>query len=384
MHLTGIFPHNIEQDIPAGPVDLVQCEDCELVQMKQTYSLEEMYGDNYGYRSGLNATMVEHLKNNMTYIQNMTSLKPNDIILDIGSNDGTSLNFLAGKNYQLIGIDPSSDKFREFYHSDINLVSDFFNEENFKKIFDDQKAKIVTSFSMFYDLEDPLQFVQHIFNILADDGVWLTEQSYLPSMLKTNSFDTICQEHLEYYSLKQIDWIAKKLGLKILDINLNDINGGSFQVLLAKSTSSFPAKHLKIEALRKNEELFFRKDPFQEFISAVNQAKDDLIELLNRLKSENKKVFALGASTKGNVLLQYFGINTDLIQYVGEVNPNKFNCFTPGTKIPIISENKLLEMQPDYLLVLPWHFKDFFLTNKNFKGIKLIFPLPGLQVIEID
>ncbi len=384
MHLTGIFPKKKDQDIPSGPVDLVQCAQCELVQMEQTYSLEEMYGDNYGYRSGLNSSMVEHLKNNITYIQHIVKLKANDIVLDIGSNDGTSLNFLANQNYQLIGIDPSAEKFREHYHPDVNLVTDFFNEANFKKIFGNQKAKIVTSFSMFYDLEDPLQFAQDIYNILADDGVWFMEQSYLPSMLKTNSFDTICQEHLEYYSLKQIDWIAKKLHLKVIDINLNDVNGGSFQVVLAKSTTKLTSKNSKIDLFRANEETFFNRNPFKFFIDSVNRAKKELIDLLQKLKKENKKVYALGASTKGNVLLQYFDICSELIEFVGEVNPNKFNCFTPGTQIPIKSENEVLGMNPDYLLILPWHFKDFFINNKKFEGMKLIFPLPVLEVIELD
>lgn len=383
MHLTGIFPKSKDQDIASGPVDLVQCAQCELVQMEQTYSLEEMYGDNYGYRSGLNSSMVAHLKNNISYIQTIVKLKANDIVLDIGSNDGTSLNFLVNQNYQLIGIDPSAEKFREHYHPDVNLVTDFFNEANFKKIFGDQKAKIVTSFSMFYDLEDPLQFAQDIYNILADDGVWFMEQSYLPSMLKTNSFDTICQEHLEYYSLKQVDWIANKLGFKILDINLNDINGGSFQVVLAKLTGGPPRNQKQIDIFRKNEEFFFSQDPFQGFNNSLKHLKNDLISLLQKLKKANKKVFALGASTKGNVLLQFFGITNNLIEYVGEVNPNKFNCFTPGTCIPIIKEDDMLKMMPDYLLILPWHFKDFFITNKKFKGIKLIFPLPKLQIIDL-
>jgi len=263
-------------------------------------------------------------------------------------------------------------------------VTDFFNEKNFKKIFGEQKAKIVTSFSMFYDLEHPLQFAEDINNILADDGVWFMEQSYLPSMLQTNSFDTICQEHLEYYSFKQIEWIANKLQLKIIDINLNDVNGGSFQVVLAKSSGKFQSENLKIEAFKKSEQAFFNQDPFQKFIHQVSQAKTDLTELLQKLLNENKKVYALGASTKGNVLLQYFNITPDLVEFVGEVNPNKFNCYTPGTHIPIRDENELLEMNPDYFMVLPWHFKDFFIKNNKFKGMKLIFPLPELQVIEVD
>ena len=224
MSLTGIFPTKKNQIIANGPVDLVQCQNCLLVQLLQTYSLKDMYGLNYGYRSGLNKSMTQHLKSNINFIMTFINLEKQDIVLDIGSNDGTTLNFLSEHNLNLVGMDPSGEKFREHYRSDVTLIPDFFSKEKFKLLFKLEKAKLVTSFSMFYDLENPMQFAQDVYDILAPDGVWFMEQSYLPAMIEANSFDTICQEHLEYYSFYQIQYLAKKIGFTILDVQTNNIN----------------------------------------------------------------------------------------------------------------------------------------------------------------
>jgi hypothetical protein len=196
-YLTGVFPASKEQIVTKGPMDMVWCPDSGLVQMKQSYSLNEMYGDNYGYRSGLNQSMVNHLENKVNMLLRKAQTKPGDIILDIGSNDATSLKCYPAY-MRRIGIDPTGKKFKEYYIDDIALVPDFFTADNFRKIFPNDKATIVTSIAMFYDLEDPVKFATDIASILADNGIWHFEQSYLPSMLRNNSYDTICQEHLEY------------------------------------------------------------------------------------------------------------------------------------------------------------------------------------------
>jgi len=384
MTLTGIFSKNKSKSIANGPVDLVQCDLCKLVQLLQTYNLKDMYGLNYGYRSGLNSGMVNHLKSNIDYIRQFVSLKNQDIVLDIGSNDGTTLNYLSKNNLLLIGMDPSGEKFRQYYNSDVTLITDFFSKEKFTNLFNNKKASLVTSFSMFYDLEDPLQFAQDVHSILDIDGIWFMEQSYLPSMIKTNSFDTICQEHLEYYSFNQIEYLAEKIGFNILDVNTNDVNGGSFQVVLGKNKKLNSENQKKIKKFKDDEKIFFQSQPFQKFKNNVLKAKIDLINMLTKLKADNKRVFALGASTKGNVLLQFFEIDKLLIPYIGEVNSTKFGTFTPGTNIPIISEDDLLKKNPDYLLILPWHFRNFFINNEKFKGIKLIFPLPKLEIIHVN
>ena len=384
-YLTGVFPKSKEQTITKGPVDLVWCPESGLVQLKQSYSLEEMYGDNYGYRSGLNQSMVNHLQQKARTLLAKVSVHPGDIILDIGSNDATSLHSYPA-NLRRIGIDPSASKFKEFYTDEIVLVPDFFTSENFKNIFPGEKAKIITSIAMFYDLENPVQFARDIAEVLADDGVWHFEQSYLPSMLRTNSYDTICQEHLEYYSLLSVKYILNQCGLKIIDVDMNDINGGSFAVTACKKNGGYTANQAVISWMLEEEEKMglSTAPPYLEFAERVEQHRYSLLNLLDKLKNDGKKIIGYGASTKGNVLLQYCNIGTQYLDCIAEVNEQKFGSYTPGTLIPIVSEQEAKAMKPDYLFVLPWHFRHSILPReKEYRtgGGKFIFPLPFIEIV---
>lgn len=384
-YLTGVFPSAKEQVVTKGPVDMVWCPDSGLVQMKQSYSLDEMYGDNYGYRSGLNQSMVSHLQQKVTMLLRKVPARPGNIILDIGSNDATSLKCYPS-SLRRIGIDPTGKKFREYYTDDIALVPDFFTADNFRSIFGNEKATIVTSIAMFYDLEDPVRFATDIEAILADDGVWHFEQSYLPSMLRTNSYDTICQEHLEYYSLLAVNYILEKAGLKVIDIEMNDINGGSFAVTAAKKSSALPVNQAVISWMLEEEIRMGlnTERPYREFAERVAAHRDGLLSLLEKLKNDGKKIIGYGASTKGNVLLQYCGIDTRYLDCIAEVNDQKFGSFTPGTLIPIVSEAEARAMKPDYLFVLPWHFRNSILgREKEYRaaGGKFIFPLPFIEIV---
>jgi hypothetical protein len=342
-----------------------------------------MYGINYGYRSGLNTSMVLHLQKKIKAILESVTLKEGDLVLDIGSNDSTTLQAYPPNSATLVGIDPTGVKFYKYYPPHVQLISDFFSSALVSKKFPGQKAKIITSFSMFYDLEDPMEFMRQINDVLADDGVWVLEQSYMPYMLERNSYDTICHEHLEFYSLRQIKWMADKVGLKIIDVEFNEINGGSFSVMVvkAKGDSSISPTVKNILDLE-NKQGLLTLSPYLEFAIRVKNSKQELLEFLKTTQSKGKTVAALGASTKGNVLLQYCELNEKNILFVGEVNNEKYGCFTPGTWIPIIPESDLLEKAPDYLIVLPWHFKDYFLSQRKYSQFNLVFPLPKLLIVE--
>ena len=384
--LTGIFPEERNAKFTTGPLCLVKCtgegEVCGLLQLEHSYDLEEMYGMNYGYRSGLNASMVKHLHSKIDKIIGKTKLCEGDLVIDIGSNDSTTLHRYPSNGLNLVGIDPTGVKFHKYYPSHIQLLPHFFSSTLVKEHFPDKKAKIVTSFSMFYDLEDPIDFMRQVYDILADEGIWVFEQSYMPTMLETNSYDTVCHEHLEFYSLHQIKWMADRVGFKIIDVEFNNINGGSFSVTALKSS-----RDLELSVQIKNildEENSKKLDtliPYQAFAERVTQAKDSLLKFIAASHAEGKTVGALGASTKGNVILQYCGLTRNEIEYVGEVNTEKFGCYTPGTWIPIIPEEELFAKELDYLIVLPWHFKDFFVNNKKFSKFKLVFPLPQIEVL---
>ncbi len=386
--LTGVFPREKSNQVTSGPLRLVKCigendDECGLLQLEHSYELSEMYGENYGYRSGLNDSMVKHLHKKVERILASVELNDGDLVVDIGSNDSTTLQAYPSSGPNLVGIDPTGIKFHKYYPDHIQLIPDFFSSRLLNNRFPGKKAKIITSFSMFYDLEKPMKFMQEVFDVLADDGVWVFEQSYMPTMLEMNSYDTVCHEHLEYYALSQIKWMSDRVGFSIVDVEFNQINGGSFSVTVKKAGPTTNHSSIVKEILNNEEDLKLASlEPYLEFAKRVKKTKIDLLSFIEKAKLDGKTIGALGASTKGNVLLQYCGMKETDISFVGEVNPEKYECFTPGTLIPIIPEDELLTKAPDFLLVLPWHFKDFFVNSPKFDNSKLLFPLPEVSTGE--
>ena len=383
--LTGVFPKEKDKNITTGPLRLVKCmggsDTCGLLQLEHSYPLEEMYGENYGYRSGLNSSMVKHLHEKVKKILEKIVVKEGDLVLDIGSNDSTTLQAYSNNGPMLVGMDPTGVKFREYYPAHIQLIPNFFSSSLIKNQFPEKKAKVITSFSMFYDLENPTEFMKEIHKVLADDGIWVFEQSYMPTMLATNSYDTICHEHLEFYALHQIKWMTDRVGFKIIDVELNDVNGGSFSVTVSKHNGDKTISPSVQKILDSEYEMGLDTlVPYKAFAERAAKSKQDFLKFIKTARAEGKKVAALGASTKGNVLLQYCELTENDIFCVGDVNTDKFGSYTPGTWIPIIPEDKLLEINPDYLVVLPWHFRNFFVTNKKFSNSNLVFPLPQVDI----
>jgi hypothetical protein len=329
--------------------------------------------------------MVGHLHDKVQALRNLVELNTADVVLDIGSNDGTTLSFYP-EGLIRVGMDPTAARFRRFYPEGVNVIADFFSADRFKKDMGPRKAKIVTSIAMFYDLERPLEFVQQVADVLHDQGIWHFEQSYMPSMLSQTAYDTICHEHLEYYGLRQIQWMIDRCGLRIIDVELNDVNGGSFAVTVAKADSRFKPNTEQIERIAQDEARLGLDTlaPFESFAHRVFAHRDDLSQLLQHLEGEGAQVLGYGASTKGNVILQFCGITTEQLPFIAEVNEDKFGCFTPGTGIPIISEREARAMKPDYFLVMPWHFRENLVAREaEFlrNGGKMIFPLPTIEVV---
>lgn len=388
--LTGVFPKTATEQVLTGPLEVVKCSEenggCGLVQMRHSYPLGEMYGENYGYRSGLNQSMVKHLHHRTACARAIADPQPGDIILDIGSNDSTTLRSYGDVGYRLIGMDPTGVKFHSYYPEWVDLIPDFFNAAAFKNRFGNEKAKIVTSIAMFYDLEDPTDFMRQIRDVLADDGIWVFEQSYLPLMVERNAYDTVCHEHLSYYGVQQIQWMTDAAGLEILDVELNDINGGSFCITVAKKGSRYRANTKRVQELllKEQQEGYNALPLYDRFRQGVEKHRDELCEMVHRLNRSGKRVYGYGASTKGNVLLQYCGFTAQDIVAIAEVNTEKFGRFTPGTQIPIVSEAEARAQSPDYLLVLPWHFRDGIVQREaNYLngGGQLLFPLPTLEAV---
>lgn len=390
--LSGKFPKISEEDPPRSPLILIKCDDfknpnaCGLVQLQHSSEPEQMYVGGYGYLSGMNQTMISHLKDITEKLENIVNLKSGDLVIDIGSNDGTLLKSYTAKNIKRLGIDPGGDQYKQYYPKDIVLISDFFPTPKINKLYPNQKAKIITSIAMFYDLENPMEFVKDIKNYLHQDGVWVLEQSYLPSMLEANAFDTICHEHLEYYAFKQIEWMLNKHDLKVIDVDVNLINGGSFKIYVAHKDKKIKTNVDDINALREYEQNLKLDTmyPYKAFTRRVTAIKSELTTFLKQEKSKGKIIFTYGASTKGNILLNYFRLTNTIISAAAERNEKKWGCVTPGTRIPIISEEAARKLRPDYFLVLPWHFKDEFIKRETEylnNGGTFIFPLPTISKI---
>ena len=390
LFVKGEVPSFLQQPYP---LQLVRCsgkDGCGLVQLKHTISPSVLYS-HYGYQSGINERMRANLSDLVTKAEKFVELKNGDTVLDIGCNDGTLLCFYQNEGLDKLGFDPAQNIAEIAKGKGLNVVNDFFSFEAYTKARPNVKAKLVTSIAMFYDLEEPRKFVHDVASLLADDGVWVIEQSYLPFMLEKNSFDTICHEHLEYYSLKQIEWMLERENLQVQKIEFNDINGGSFRLFIRQRRFGDipPIEALEISRVRENEKsLGLETDaPYKAFCEASLKVGQDLRNLLIELKESGKSVYLYGASTKGNTILQFCDIDQNLVKKAADRNPDKWERFTLGTNIPIISEEQARAENPDYFLVLPWHFFEGFKKREEAfikRGGKFILPLPEVQIIGQD
>ncbi len=384
--LTGVFPRDSSVAVTSGPLDLVWCPDSGLLQLRHSYEANEMYGENYGYRSGLNQSMVDHLAAKVAYLERLVAPAAGDIIIDIGSNDGTLLKAYRTPGLRRIGIDPTGSKFAACYPDGITLVPEFFSSQALRSV-ESGYARVVTSIAMFYDLESPIDFARQVESILRDDGIWHFEQSYMPSMVRLNSYDTICHEHLEYYSLAVVNSVLAAAGLCVVDVVMNAVNGGSFAVTAAKAGNrSIRPNYAVIEWMLRQEQRmgFDTPRPYRDFEERVFRHREDLTRLLAGLNADGKRILGYGASTKGNVVLQFCGLTSKDIVAIAEVNQEKFGRVTPGSHIPIVSEAEARAMRPDYFLVLPWHFKDGIVRREAeylAAGGRLIFPFPEIEIV---
>ena len=384
LSFTGVFPLPGEA-VPTGRLALMVCDDCGLVQLADEFPPEQLYGDNYGYRSGLNAGMVAHLTRTVDRIERMVDMTQ-ATVLDIGSNDGTLLGAYTTPQLSRIGIDPTSGKFQEFHDPGMIAVEKFFTADAFWAV-SKRPARVVTSIAMFYDLPDPIGFAKDVYRVMETDGLWHLEVAYAPKMLRNGAYDTICHEHLEYYSLGTLASILAEAGFRIISATTNGTNGGSIAITAAKAGSRRwqPDTTLVPWLLdMERQQRVDRAETWLRFADGVRETQRNLHDLLFDLHMDGATISGLGASTKGNVLLQTTGIDYRLLDQIGDVNPYKYGRRTPGTRIPIFCEDDVVAAKPDYLLVLPWHFREGItraMSDYLAQGGKLIFPLPDIEVV---
>lgn len=371
------------------PLTVVLCDRskndkaCGLVQLRETAERDLMYRS-YFYRSGTNPMMREALQNIVSEVKSKVELKPGDAVLDIGCNDGTMLSYYPDFT-ERIGIDPAENIDRSALDQSIKVAADYFSKNKALELSGGKQFKVITSIAMFYDLDDPNAFVADAKAALAPGGVWCVQLSYLPTSLATLNFYDVCHEHLEYYTLRVLESLMARHGLKIFDASLNEVNGGSLRIFVANENDARPVSATLQGFYKKEDALnLFSTEPYQEFGKKVAELKKITLDYIAEKKNNGGSVIGLGASTKGNVLLQFFGIDKQMVPHLSERNPEKVGLRTLGTDIELISEEKARELQPSAMLVLIWFFKDELLKREKdylAKGGSLMFPMPYPHVV---
>lgn len=389
------FLHDDETDKAVkAPLELVLCNatdgGCGLLQLKHTVSNEALYRS-YWYLSGTNKTMTDELQRIARMAESLISLKSGDLVLDIGANDGTLLRGYETKRVIRVGFEPAKNLAKFNREETDKIFDDFFNFAAFQKEFGGAKAKIITAIAMFYDLDDPSGFVGDVAKCLDKDGVFIVQMSYLSLMLEKNEVGNVCHEHLEYYSLFSLENLLSRHNLEVFDVELNEINGGSFRIYIKHkygggSINIKSGSEKRVLNLRKSEKTLGldEKNAYDDFVKRINLLRGKTREFIKNETAKGRKVYVYGASTKGNTLLQYYDLCYPLIMAAAERNHLKWGKKTVGTKIPIVSEEEARKDNPDYFLILPWHFLDEFVKREAEylkKGGKFIIPMPEFKII---
>ena len=382
--LSSAFPYKNLKYKKIIPMIFGICKNCRSVQLLHNYDLKALYNNDYGYRSGINQSMIDHLTNITNDIKKIIKFKIGDYVLDIASNDATLLKSYKFSKINYVGIDPTINKYKKFYPKNFKTKSTLFSKNKYLNLSNKQKAKVITSIAMFYDVQNPNEFVSDIKDILSKNGIWVMEMYYLPILLKYNAYDSICHEHITYFSLNQINYLCEKNNLKIFKVSLNSMNCGSIRYFICHRDARFKLDYNSLNKCKKLEKILDQDSCFYNFKKRIKFLSKKLNLIIKNLNKRKKTIHVYGASTKGNISLQYSKLSVKDISFVADRNPLKWNRKMPGSNIPIISEASSRAKNPDYYLVLPWHFKKGFIKReKKFlaKGGKLIFPLPKIEIL---
>ncbi len=359
-----------------APLDLVLCDRCSLLQLRHTAPQELLYARYYWYRSGVTATMRRALRDITSEVETLVPLRAGDVVLDIGANDGTLLASYAVGGLRRVGCEPANNLIDLLRPNADHVMHDFWTWEGYRALADESgfgKAKVITAIGMFYDLEDPNRFIRDAREALADDGIFVAQLMCLAPMLETNDIGNICHEHLEYYSLESLKYLFETNGLEIFRLEENDVNGGSYRIF---------ARHFKGTGLSFDERITF--DDLTAFARRIEANRNRCVDFIRREVDDGRMVYVYGASTKGNVILQYYGLDRALIAGASERSPEKWGKHTVGTWIPIVSEEEARRARPDYFLVLPWAFFDeFYAREKAWResGGRFLVPVPEFRVV---
>ena len=378
-------PHNGSKKVP---LDLVLCKKCGFLQLKHTFDKEYLY-THYWYRSSTSPTMIKELATIVHKAEEIVPLNSNDIVIDIGANDGTLLRQYSKDKINKVGFEPSN-LWQYGVSSKAVIINDFFNAKSFIERFQSKKPKIITSIAMFYDLDDPNLFTEDIKSILDPEGVWIVQMNYLGLMLNNLGYDNICHEHVGYYSLTTMQYLLSNHEMEVFDVELNNVNGGSFRLYIKHSSDG--TKKVNAEMIEKIRGMELKLHvsgelTYSKFANAINKQRTQLRKLLADLTNAENKIVIYGASTRGLVILEYCGIDESKIQYATDKNSDKWGKYLSGTGIEIIPLEKYRNLKPDYLLVLPYQYANEIAYQERVfleGGGKFIIPLPTPEILDMD
>ena len=369
------------------PLVVSMCTKCGLVQLRYTMEADDMYRK-YWYKSSLNSSMIKDLTEIVRDIENRINLYKDDVVVDIGASDGTLLNSYIQSDLIKVGFDPALNIYEHSSGICKYFINTYFTAEEYLKLLN-KPAKVITSISMFYDLPSPKLFVEDIYKILDKDGIWVNQFTDLASTIETVDYSTFCTEHLEYYTLRDIINLLKPLGLRVFDVSHNNVNGGSLRIFICREENENFETNPSVKETLDREKVYLESEEgnLKTFVKKVKFNINHLHEYISSLKEEGKTIYALCASTKGNTILQVANINNNLIPVVADVNPDKFDLFTPGSNILVVPEKVALENPPDYFLLLAHTFRPFFI--KKFRDyfendVNIIVGIPKVEIIRKD
>jgi len=370
----------------AYPLELFFCQNCYHVQLGHVVDPKILYQKNYTYVSATSRQFVEHLENYSKEMIDMFRLKPNSLVVDIGSNDGTCLSFFKSNNMKVLGVDPALSIAKKATEDGIQTIPDFFNYDLAIKIVEEfGPAKFVTSHNACAHIDNLLDVVKGVEVLLDEDGVFVLEVGYLVDVYENTWFDTIYHEHLDFHTVGPFKRLFEQVNMEIINVQRISPQGGSIRIMAQKKNGKFNKQPSVEELIQLECDLSLDKiETFYKFENQINLVRDKLHALILKIKANGKTIAGFGAPTKATTLMSHFNLDETVLDFIVDDNPLKQGLFSPITHIPILSTEAIYELRPDYVLILAWNFSDPIMKahTKYAEEIgQFILPMPTPQIL---
>ncbi|MFX4242246.1 class I SAM-dependent methyltransferase [Aliarcobacter butzleri] len=363
------------------PLKIYVCNKCKLVQIDEYKKSNDIFDKDYAYFSSYSSSWLNHAKNYVEMIIKKLSLNNNSLVIEIASNDGYLLQYFKEKQIPCLGIEPTNNTAKIAREKGVEVIEEFFGSSLAQTL---KKSDLILGNNVLAHVPNINDFVKGLKIALKENGTITMEFPHLLKLIEENQFDTIYHEHFSYLSFYTVKQIFEAQGLKLYDVEKLSTHGGSLRIYATHLENGITISQ-NVENLLEEEKSFglFDMQIYQDFQVKADKVKYDLLEFLLKVKKENEKVVAYGAAAKGNTLLNYAGIKNDLIKFVVDKSPYKQGKYLPASHIQIVTEEKIIELKPDYILILPWNIKDEIMNQlqytKEWNG-KFVIAVPKLEI----